>query len=224
MKSGMVAAEAVYQKLAEESEETIGLGSELASFATHEVTEYQQDLENSWVWKELHQVRNVHPAFKYGLYAGLIYSGLSLKFFNGAEPWTLPGHNGEGDHTTTGKASEYSPIEYPKPDGVLTFDILTNLQRSGVYHEADQPAHLTIKPELADWPAAKSFQEYGGPEGKFCPARVYEWHTDEATGEPNLVINAQNCVHCKTCDIKTPGNYIKWTVPEGSGGPQYMGM
>jgi len=194
----------------------------MAKFESVEVSGYQTAMESSWVWKELTEVRNVHPAFKWGLYAGMIYSFLSLKIFGGKEPWTLRGHS-EGDHTTTGKAADHEEIAYPKPDGVLTFDILTNLARSGVTHEGDQPAHLTIKPELADWPVSKSFQEYAGPEGRFCPAKVYEYVTDEA-GNPQLVINAQNCVHCKTCDIKTPGNYIKWTVPEGSGGPQYTGM
>ena len=224
MKSGMLAGEQVFAALAGQSEETVALGSEMAKFETVEVSGYQKAMESSWVWKELTEVRNVHPAFKWGLYAGVIYSGLSLKVFGGKEPWTLGGHNGEGDHTTTGKKADYQEIAYPKPDGVLTFDILSNLTRSGVSHEGDQPAHLTIKPELADWPVSKSFQEYAGPEGRFCPAKVYEYTTDEDGSNPKLVINAQNCVHCKTCDIKTPGNYIKWTVPEGGGGPQYTGM
>lgn len=222
MKSGMLAGESLFASLTGQSEESVALGSELATFEAVEATGYQTAIEGSWVWKELTEVRNVHPAFHRGLYAGLIYSGLSLKIFGGKEPWTLR-NSSKGDHTTTGKAADHKEIDYPKPDGVLTFDILSNLQRSGVYHEGDQPAHLTIKPELADWPVSKSFQEYAGPEARFCPAKVYEYVTDE-DGKPNLVINAQNCVHCKTCDIKTPGNYIKWTVPEGSGGPQYTGM
>jgi len=222
MKSGMLAGEAVFGALTGQSDETIALGSEMSAFQAVEAAGYQTAMEGSWVWKELTEVRNVHPAFHWGLYAGLIYSGLSLKIFGGKEPWTLR-NSSKGDHTTTGKAADHQDIAYPKPDGVLTFDILTNLTRSGVYHEGDQPAHLTIKPELADWPVSKSFQEYAGPEGRFCPAKVYEYVTDES-GKPELVINAQNCVHCKTCDIKTPGNYIKWTVPEGAGGPQYTGM
>lgn len=146
-------------------------------------------MEKSWVWEELTQVRNVHPAFHWGLYAGLIYSGLSLKLFGGKEPWTF-GNSSAGDHTTTGKAADYEEIEYPKPDGVLTFDILTNLQRSGVYHDDDQPKHLTIKPDLADWPVSKSFQEFGGPEGRFCPAKVYEYVLD---GTPSCPLRTRLC-------------------------------
>ena len=108
--------------------------------------------------------------------------------------------------------------------GVLSFDILTNLQRSGTNHDHDQPAHLRIKPELADVPNTISIKEYAGPEQNFCPAKVYEYHESETTGEKELVINAQNCVHCKCCSIKMPKEYIKWTVPEGGGGPGYQIM
>jgi len=224
MKSGMVAAEEVFKALEQQSEETVGLGSEVASFESVEVTSYQTELEGSWVYDELRAVRNVHPSFHKGLYAGMLYSGFTLKITGGAEPWTLSNKDYKGDHTTTGLKKDYQPIEYPKPDGVVSFDILSNLARSGVNHEGDQPAHLTVKPDLADWPVSKSFQEFAAPETRFCPAKVYEFQENEKTGAPELVINAQNCVHCKTCDIKTPGNYIKWTVPEGSGGPQYQGM
>ena len=220
MKSGMLASEAVFAALTAQSNESVALGSEMVSFQALEAAEYQSAMERSWVWKELTEVRNVHPSFHYGMYAGLIYSGLSLLVLGGKEPWTFR-NSSEGDHTTTGKAADHKEISYPKPDGILTFDILTNLTRSGVYHEGDQPAHLKIKPELAAWPVEKSFQEYAGPEGRFCPAKVYEYVTNEA-GKPELVINAQNCVHCKTCDIKTPGNFIKWTVPEGAGIPLLM--
>jgi len=224
MKSGMVAAEEVYKALTEQSEETVGLGSEMASFEPLEVSSYQTAMEASWVWSELKAVRNVHPSFHNGLYFGFLYSGFTLKITGGAEPWTFSSPTYPGDHTTTGLKQDFSPIEYPKPDGVITFDILTNLARSGVNHEGDQPSHLTIKQDLSDWPVSKSFQEYAAPESRFCPAKVYEYQVNETTGAPELLINAQNCVHCKTCDIKTPGNYIKWTCPEGSGGPQYQGM
>mmetsp|Transcript_67950 Transcript_67950/g.167828 ORF Transcript_67950/g.167828 Transcript_67950/m.167828 type:complete len:636 (+) Transcript_67950:212-2119(+) len=223
MKSGMLAAEAVFEALTDQSEQFVGEGEEVASFKAFEPSSYQAKIEGSWVWSELKSVRNVHPAFHNGLYLGLLYSGLTLKVFRGLEPWTFS-NTSKGDHTTTGKKADHEPIEYPKPDGKLTFDILSNLQRSGVNHNHDQPAHLRVKDELADWPKNISFQEYGAPETRFCPAKVYEFVEDEATGEPKLVINAQNCVHCKTCDIKTPGNYIKWTVPEGGGGPAYVGM
>jgi len=223
MKSGMVAAEQVYASLEQQATETVGDGAEVASFESVEVSSYQTAMEASWVWQELKAVRNVHPSFHNGLYLGMLYSGFTLKFTGGAEPWTFSNKDYKGDHTTTGLKKDFSPIEYPKPDGKLTFDILSNLARSGVNHEGDQPAHLTIKPALTTSPL-KSYMEYAGPESRFCPAKVYEFQENETTGEAELVINAQNCVHCKTCDIKTPDNYVKWTVPEGAGGPQYQGM
>ncbi|EKX46989.1 hypothetical protein GUITHDRAFT_107336 [Guillardia theta CCMP2712] len=222
MKSGMIAAEEVFAALYNQSDESVFSGKSVDTFESLEVKGYQKSMENSWVWKELNEVRNVHPSYKWGFYVGLLYSGLTLRVFGGAEPWTFR-NKSIGDHATTGKKDHYTPIEYAKPDGKITFDILTNLTRSGVYHE-DQPAHLKVKPELVEWPASISYQEYGAPETRFCPAKVYEYTVDEQTGKTELVINAQNCVHCKTCDIKTPGNYIKWTVPEGSGGPQYDSM
>jgi len=113
---------------------------------------------------------------------------------------------------------------YPKPDGVISFDLLTNLQRSGTNHNEDQPCHLQIKPELKHIPEKVSYQEFAAPETRFCPAKVYEYVTDDDGANPRLVINAQNCIHCKTCDIKAPSNYIRWTVPEGGGGPNYENM
>ena len=141
----------------------------------------------------------------------------------GKEPWTL--RNTKRDSEKTKPASEFEPIEYPKPDGKLSFDILTNLARSGTNHE-DQPSHLRIKPEFKDTPHNISFPEYAGPEQRFCPARVYEYTdgSESDDGKPQLVINAQNCVHCKCCSIKMPNEYIEWTVPEGSGGPAYEVM
>ena len=204
MKSGMVAADAVFAALAP--------GSPLSGEGA-EVVGYQSAMEASWVWEELKGVRNYHPSFKGGLVPGMLYSGLSAYVLQGREPWTLQGH-GVPDHATNTPAWQHTPIDYPKPDGVLSFDILTNLARSGTSHEADQPPHLKIKPGMEDAPA-RSYAKWGAPESRFCPAKVYEYP------EPGkLVINAQNCVHCKTCDIKTPENYVKWTVPEaGGGGP-----
>ena len=204
MKSGMVAADSVFEALAP--------GSPLAN-AGAEVFSYQKSMESSWVWEELREVRNYHPSFKTGLVPGMLYSGLSAYLLKGKEPWTLRGH-GVPDHATNAPAWQHTPIAYPKPDGVLSFDILTNLARSGTSHEADQPSHLTIKPGMEDAPL-RSYVKWGAPESRFCPAKVYEYP------EPGkLVINAQNCVHCKTCDIKTPENYVKWKVPEaGGGGP-----
>jgi len=200
MKSGMVAAEAVYAALA-------GGGG-----AGEEVTAYQAALEASWVWEELRAVRNYHPAFKRGLLPGVAYSALSAYVLRGREPWTF--RNSRTDAEATVPAAAAAPIEYPKPDGVLSFDLATSLARSGVAHEADQPPHLRIKPGMEGAPA-RSYALWGAPESRFCPAGVYEYP------EPGkLAINAQNCIHCKTCDIKTPENYVRWTVPEaGGGGP-----
>ena len=203
MKSGMVAAEETFKALQDDSV-TVG-----------DVSSYQTAMEGSWVWEELKSVRNYHPAFKAGLLPGVMYSGLSAFLLRGKEPWTF--HNDKPDSAKTKKASECTPIEYPKPDGKLSFDLLTNLARSGTNHEGDQPAHLRIKPDKAHVPSSVSFKEYGAPETRFCPARVYEYPEGD-----ELVINAQNCVHCKCCSIKMPEEYINWTVPEaGGGGPAY---
>ena len=200
MKSGMVAADAVFDALAG------GCG------AGAEVARYEADLRRSWVWEELSAVRNYHPSFGGGLLAGMAYSGLSAYVLGGREPWTL--RTKRADAEATRPAAQFEPIAYPKPDGVLSFDLPTSLARSGTTHEADQPAHLRIKPGMEGAPA-RSYALWGAPESRFCPAGVYEYP------EPGkLQINAQNCVHCKTCDIKTPENYVKWTVPEaGGGGP-----
>ena len=204
MKSGMVAADQVWADL-----ETGTLASEGG-----EVKSYQKAMESSWVWEEMQSVRNYHPSFKHGLWGGMIYSGLSAFITRGREPWTLRGH-GKEDWAVTKPAAEFAPITYPKPDGILSFDLLSNLARSGTSHEADQPAHLKVKKGMEKVPADTSFKVFSGPEQRFCPAGVYEYP------EPGkLQINAQNCIHCKTCDIKTPANYVTWTVPEaGGGGP-----
>jgi electron-transferring-flavoprotein dehydrogenase len=207
MKSGMVAADAVFEALKGSSCQSSSPSAGL------EVLGFQSSLEASWLWEELRSVRNYHPSFKHGLLPGMLYSGLSAYVLQGREPWTLRGH-GQEDWQATRPAAEFQPIAYPKPDGVLSFDLLTNLARSGTGHEADQPAHLSIKPGMEAAPATSS-AKFAAPESRFCPAQVYEYP------EPGkLVINAQNCLHCKTCDIKTPENFIKWKVPEaGGGGP-----
>lgn len=154
---------------------------------------------------------------------GMIYTAFSCFISKGKEPWTL--HNKTIDADRTKPASECQPIEYPKPDGILSFDLLTNLQRSGTSHEHDQPAHLRVKSELAHMAKEVSLKKFAGPEQRFCPAGVYEYtEPDPETGKQSLVINAQNCVHCKCCSVKTPKEFIKWTVPEGGGGPAYTIM
>jgi len=212
MKSGMVAADAVFETLT----------SDEAPEGIVEVEQYEKDMKDSWVYEELNAVRNYAPSFKWGVPAGIAYSGVSGFVLKGREPWTLSKHGKSRDCDATKKASECTPIEYPKPDGKLSFDILSNLARSGTNHEGDQPTHLKIKPELASVPNEVSITEYAGPEQRFCPAKVYEYQPNpENNDKMELVINAQNCVHCKCCSIKMKDEYINWTVPEGGGGPAY---
>ncbi|KAH7664295.1 Electron-transferring-flavoprotein dehydrogenase protein [Dioscorea alata] len=203
MKSGMLAAEATFRKLAE--------GVPMES--------YWDSLKKSWVWEELHKARNYRPAFKFGLLPGLAISALERYIFRGRLPLTLK--HGKPDHEATEFAGLHDPIQYPKPDGIVSFDVPTSLYRSNTNHEHDQPAHLCLRdpaiPELVNLPL------YAGPESRYCPARVYEYVSDEKHG-PKLQINAQNCLHCKACDIKDPKQNIEWTVPEGGGGPGYTVM
>ena len=219
-KSGMLAAEAIYEKLAENGgeEKTVAemleIDPEEPSF---NITTYEERIKESWVYEELKEIRNVHASFSKGVAPGLMYAGINAFVMKGREPWTI--NHTVRDCDSTKKASECKEIEYPKPDGILSFDLLTNLQRSGTNHNHDQPAHLRVKSELADVPSEISLPEYAGPEQRFCPAGVYEY-----SEEGKLVINAQNCVHCKCCSIKMPQEYIDWTVPEGGGGPAYTVM
>ncbi|GAB5371055.1 hypothetical protein AAMO2058_001546400 [Amorphochlora amoebiformis] len=213
IKSGIEAGKAVVEFL--ESENTQVNGIELKT--------YQTQMENSWVFEELKQVRNIHPAFKkFGFYMFMLYSALETFILKGRGWWTF--RNTISDADKTGKLKDHPAIEYPKPDGKISFDLLTNLQRSGTYHDDDQPSHLVVKDHLQSVPVDVSYAEYGGPESKFCPAKVYEYITEDDGSNPRLQINAQNCLHCKTCSIKTPKEFIRWTVPEGGGGPQYSGM
>eukprot|EP01104_Vermistella_antarctica_P014079 TRINITY_DN436_c2_g1_i1.p1 TRINITY_DN436_c2_g1~~TRINITY_DN436_c2_g1_i1.p1 ORF type:complete len:662 (-),score=112.20 TRINITY_DN436_c2_g1_i1:39-1952(-) len=210
MKSGMVAAESIFDAVTSDTEA-----------ATSELSSYQSNMETSWVYEELKAVRNIHPAFEFGMLPFMAISGIESYIFKGRVPYTL--RTKHTDSACTKPASECTPKEYPKPDGKVSFDLLTNLARSGTNHEHDQPIHLTIKKGMENTPT-ESFEKWGGPEQRFCPAGVYEFEKDETTGKPKLIRNAQNCLHCKACDIKMPGEYIKWTVPEGSGGPGYVGM
>lgn len=205
MKSGMVAAEAIFEHFNQEDDST-------------EVSSYRSQLEASWVWKELETVRNIRPAFHWGLYPALIYSAIDTYLFRGKAPWTL--HH-KPDHTALKKARDCEKINYPKPDGKISFDRLTSVSFSATNHEEDQPAHLKLADESV--PVRVNLAEYDAPEQRYCPAGVYEIMQEEGE-EPRLQINAQNCVHCKTCDIKDPTQNITWVVPEGSGGPNYPNM
>jgi electron-transferring-flavoprotein dehydrogenase len=204
MKSGMVAAEAV-----------------AAAFAGNrpaQVTAYTDMLKASWLWPELHAVRNIRPGFaKFGLYGGIINAGLEAYITKGKSPWTLKNHS---DYDQLAPAAQSKPIDYPKPDGKLTFDRLSSVFLSNTNHEENQPAHLTLlDPSKA---ISVNWDIYRSPETRYCPAGVYEIVGEDA-GTPRLQINAQNCVHCKTCDIKDPTQNINWVVPEGAGGPNYPG-
>ncbi|MFQ6022295.1 MAG: electron transfer flavoprotein-ubiquinone oxidoreductase [Acidiferrobacterales bacterium] len=205
LKSGMTAAEAAFEAL------RAGQDSEL--------TAYPERLNKTWLWDELYRVRNIRPGFRWGLYGGFIYAGLDTYLLRGRAPWTLHHHN---DHQSLKKASDCRPIEYPKYDGEITFDKLSSVFLSGTNHEENQPVHLQLKDPSV--PIEINLKEYDAPEQRYCPAGVYEIVRDEGGSNPRLQINAQNCVHCKTCDIKDPTQNINWVVPDGGGGPNYPNM
>ena len=163
-------------------------------------------------------MRNLRPSFRWGLWGGMLYSGLDTWVFRGRAPWTLHHHP---DHAALGRAAECPRIEYPKPDGVVSFDRNSSVFLSNTNHEEDQPVHLTLKDDST--PITVNLAEYDAPEQRYCPAGVYEI-VHEEEGGPRLQINAQNCVHCKTCDIKDPTQNIHWIAPEGGGGPNYPNM
>jgi electron-transferring-flavoprotein dehydrogenase len=204
MKSGMIAAEAIMHDL-----------------DTVEVTEYESAIKSSWIYEELQKSRNLKPAFKKGgMLAGLAYGGTAMRFLKGKELWTWTWDKNDCQQTKPLTSNVNPPITYPKPDGVLTFDLLDNLARTGVRHDHNQPSHLKVKSEWKEYVSTgQSMVEFAAPETRFCPAKVYEYPDGE-----HLQINAQNCIHCKCCSVKTPNEFIRWTVPEGGGGPQYSGM
>jgi len=205
MKSGMTAAEAVFEALG--ASDSAGV----------EVRTYRERLEQTWLWDELYRVRNIKPAFHWGLLPAFAYAAFDTVVLRGKAPWTL---RHRADHTTLKPAAECTPIAYPKPDGVLTFDRLSSVFLSNTNHEEEQPCHLTLAD--ASVPVDVNLARYAGPEQRYCPAGVYEFV--EEGGQSRLQINAQNCVHCKTCDIKDPTQNIHWVTPEGGGGPNYPNM
>lgn len=224
MKSGIIAAEEVFNSLvSSDSIIPMSQSGDIPKDYILEISSYESAIESSWVKDELYEVRNCRQAFsKYGVFGGLLYAGFASHISKGKEPWTFSHY--ETDASKTNRASSYLPIFYPPSDGKLTFDLLTNLQRTGTYHEEDQGCHLKIKDSCSHIPKSISMQMYNAPETRFCPAGVYEYISDDVESNSKLVINSQNCIHCKCCSIKTPGEYIEWTVPEGGGGPQYLNM
>jgi len=203
MKSGMVAAEEVFAK-----------------FDTDQSADYRPALEKTWLWGELRGVRNIRPSFQWGFWGGFVYSAIDTVILRGKAPWTL--RHRHGDHEALKPKRDVVPKVYPKPDGKVSFDRLSSVFISNTNHEENQPAHLKLKdPSVA---IRINYDLYGSPEQYYCPAGVYEIVKDAEGANPKLQINAQNCVHCKTCDIKDPTQNINWTVPEGGGGPNYPNM
>lgn len=203
MKSAMLAAEAI--------------ASALAGGGDAVLDGYTQSLKQSWVYTELHKVRNIRPAFRFGLFAGLLYAAFDTYILRGRAPWTFKHH---ADNKQLREAKSCQKIVYSKPDGEISFDRMSSVFLSSTNHEEDQPPHLTLRNN--DVPISTNLAMYDAPEQRYCPAGVYE--IVEGAEAPKLRINAQNCVHCKTCDIKDPTQNIVWKTPEGGGGPNYSGM
>ena len=202
MKSGMIAAQSIFENIDKNDE----------------ILEYESSIKKSWLWTELYKVRNIRPSFKWGFWKAIFYSAIDTYIFRGNAPWTIDHHG--TDHESLGNKHDYKEINYPKPDNVISFDRLTNVSFSGTNHEENQPCHLQLKDEKV--PINTNFELYDNPETRYCPAGVYEIVFNN--NKPKLQINAQNCVHCKTCDIKDPTQNINWVTPQGGGGPNYQGM
>jgi electron-transferring-flavoprotein dehydrogenase len=206
MKSGMVAAECLYPCLT-------------SAATTIECTAYPEQLKASWLWEDLYRVRNIRPAFRWGLWPALAYSAIDTYLFRGRAPWTL--HHHKPDHDTLKKASACQKIDYPKHDNIVSFDLMTSVFLTHSTYDEDQPYHLKLKNLAVEIDI--NLKEYAAPEQRYCPAGVYEILQNEEQ-KPYLQINAANCVHCKACDIKDPTQNIVWTTPEGGSGPQYNMM
>ncbi|MEZ5682295.1 MAG: electron transfer flavoprotein-ubiquinone oxidoreductase [Erythrobacter sp.] len=209
MKSGMLAAESVAAAIADGK-------------AHSELMEYDAAVRDSWIAKELKLVQNAQPAVaKWGEDLGTVIAGIDMwmRTLKIGLPITMKHHR---DYEALQRADQYKPIAYPKPDGVLSFDRLTNVSFSYTNHAEDQPVHLQVKD--LELQRESELEVFAGPSTRYCPAGVYEWLVDEGTGAPKFQINSQNCVHCKTCDIKDPNQNIEWTTPEGGGGPNYPNM
>lgn len=214
MKSGMLAAESIYSALAEKG--TLGA---MDVIPAEEITQYSNDFKNSWAYQELWRSRNIRPAFKFGFIPAILYAGLEDYILKGRGGWTFK--HKHKDNESLKLAKDVKPIHYPKPDGKITFDRSSSVYLSGTNHRENQPVHLKLKDiEIS---IDVNHAQYASPETRYCPAGVYEILLDESQN-PRLQINAQNCVHCKTCDIKDPQQNIVWCVPEGGDGPNYAEM
>ena len=207
IKSGMLAGESAVEAI-------------VAGRKRDVLANYPTNFQRSWLFDELYRARNFKPWMSKGLYLGAAMVGIDQLVFGGKAPWTL--HHHAADHTTLKKKTDAQPISYPKPDGVISFDRLTSVAFSATNHAEDQPIHLTLK--NASVPIETNLALYDAPEQRYCPAGVYEIVREADGNNPRLQINAQNCVHCKTCDIKDPTQNIVWVTPEGGGGPNYPNM
>lgn len=205
MESGMLAAEACFTALPAQQH------------SQFELTSYTDKIKQSWVADELYKVRNVRPGFRYGLFVGLANAAFETYISHGKSPWTLTNH---ADHLMLKPAKQSKKIDYPKPDGILTFDRLSSVYLTNTFHEENQPDHLNLVDKVLAIDV--NYKQYASPETRYCPAAVYEIVDKETL--PKLQINAQNCIHCKTCDIKDPRQNIVWHAPEGGGGPNYINM
>ena len=206
MKSGIIGAEAIDEYFREN----------LSS-----LDNFENKFTNSWAYKELHAARNVKPFItKFGLLIGTILTGIDQILFRGKLPFTL--NHAHADHETLMPANKCKKIEYPKPDGKITFDRASSVFLTGTYHAENQPVHLVL--EDKNLPIEYTLEKFDEPAQRYCPAGVYEVHKDDDGSNPKFVINSQNCIHCKTCDIKEPSQNINWITPEGSGGPKYSNM
>jgi len=210
MKSGIEAAAALSDFFA--------LPDQAQAASGQEANTYFERLKQSWLWDELHSVRNIRPSFRWGLWGGMAYSAMDTYLFRGKAPWTLRQH---ADHSQLLPANQAEKIDYPKPDGVVSFDRLSSVFLSNTHHTENQPIHLRLK--SSEVAIDLNLASFDSPEQRYCPAGVYEIIRSE-NAAPRLLINAQNCVHCKSCDIKDPSQNIDWSVPEGGGGPNYAAM
>jgi electron-transferring-flavoprotein dehydrogenase len=207
IKSGMLAAQSIFETLTSDKNQGV-YGLECESYQTY--------FKKSWLYKELYKVRNIRPGFNWGLWAGMAHA--AFQTLGGWRlPYTLKHH---ADHAQLKEAQNCTPIDYPKPDGILTFDRLTSVQLTNTNHAEDQPSHLKLKDETV--PIQVNLPKFAEPAQRYCPASVYE--IIEENGEKKFQINAQNCIHCKTCDIKDPSQNILWTTPQGGEGPNYGSM
>jgi electron-transferring-flavoprotein dehydrogenase len=204
MKSGMIAAETINEFLSQ----------------NNPLSSYEVKFKTSWVYKELYLARNVKPSFKWGLIPAILFTGIDQILFRGKLPFTLK--HSHADHETLRPALQMKKIKYPKYDNILSFDKTSSVYLTGTNHEENQPVHLKLKDK--NLPINYTLELYDEPAQRYCPAGVYEVQRDKDALNPYFIINAQNCIHCKTCDIKEPSQNITWVTPEGAGGPNYANM